>query len=108
MADYCIDFIRLTRFWLQQYPDRVFDLEYEALLADPETVTRRLLSFCKLPFDPACLDFHRTRRTVISAASDAQVRQPLQRNTARAARYGHLLDGLRQRLRGAGLAVAET
>ena len=107
MADYCIDFVRLTRFWLQRFPDRVFDLEYEALLADPETVTRRLLDFCGLPFDPACLDFHQTRRTVISAASAAQVRQPLQRDNTRAPRYGHLLDGLRGRLRDAGLGAAE-
>lgn len=105
MADYCIDFIRLTRFWLQRYPERVFDLEYEALLADPEKGTRRLLDFCGLHFDPACLDFHRTRRTVISAASAAQVRQPLQRDTARAQRYGHLLDGLRQRLHEAGISA---
>jgi tetratricopeptide (TPR) repeat protein len=106
MADYCIDFVRLTRFWLQRFPDRVFDLEYEALLADPETVIRRLLDFCGLSFDPACLAFHQTRRTVISAASAAQVRQPLRRDTSRAPRYGHLLDGLRQRLREAGLVAA--
>lgn len=106
MADYCIDFVRLTRFWLQRYPNRVFDLEYEALLADPEAVIRRLLDFCGLPFDPTCLDFHRTQRTVISAASAAQVRQPLHSGTARAARYDQLLDGLRQRLRDEGLAVA--
>jgi tetratricopeptide (TPR) repeat protein len=98
LADYCIDFTRLTRFWLKRYPERVFDLEYEALLADPETMIRRLLNFCGLPFDPACLEFDRTQRTVISAASAAQVRQPLQRDTARAGRYGQLLDGLRQRL----------
>jgi len=103
LADYCLDFVRLTRFWLQRYPERVFDLEYEALLADPETMIRRLLDFCGLPFDPACLDFDRTRRTVISAASAAQVRQPLQRDTARAKHYGPLLDGLRQKLRDAGL-----
>ena len=71
LADYCIDFNRLTRFWLERYPERVFDLQYEALLADPEAVIRRLLDFCGLPFDPACLDFDRTRRTVISAASAA-------------------------------------
>lgn len=104
MADYCIDFVRLSRFWLQRYPDRVFDLEYEALQADPEPVIRRLLEFCGLPFDPACLAFHQTRRTVISAASAGQVRRPMQRDTARAERYGPLLDGLRQRLRDAGLA----
>jgi hypothetical protein len=74
------------------------------LLADPEGVIRRLLDFCGLPFDSACLQFHRTQRTVISAASAAQVRQPLHRSSMRSARYGNLLDGLRRRLRDAGLA----
>jgi Flp pilus assembly protein TadD len=103
LADYCIDFARLSRFWLRLFPDRVFDLEYEALLADPESMIRRLLDFCGLQFDPACLDFHRTRRAVVSAASAAQVRQPLHRDTARAARYGRELDALRAKLREAGL-----
>ena len=103
MADYCIDFTRLSRFWLRRFPDRVFDLQYEALLDGPETMIRRLLEFCELRFDPACLDFHRTRRTVVSAASAAQVRQPLRGDTARAARYGRELEALRARLRDAGL-----
>lgn len=104
MADYCIDFTRVTRFWLEKYPDRVFDLEYEKLLAGPEPAIRRLLDFCGLQFSPACLAFHRTERAVLSAPSAAQVRQPLQRNTARADRYGDRLDALRARLRTAGLA----
>ena len=107
IADYCADFVRLTRFWLRRFPDRVLDLEYEALLAEPEATTGRLLDFCGLPFDPTCLDFHRTRRTVVSAASAGQVRQPLQRDTGRSKRYGHLLDGLRRRLHDAGLATVE-
>jgi hypothetical protein len=107
LADYCADFARLTRFWLERYRGRIFDLEYEALLADPEGVIRRLLEFCGLPFDSACLQFHRTQRTVISAASAAQVRQPLLRSTMRSAHYGDLLDGLRRRLRDAGLTGAE-
>lgn len=106
LADYWADFARLTRFWGRQYPDRVFDLEYESMLADPAAVVRRLLDFCGLPFDPKCLAFHQTRRTVISAASAAQVRQPLHA-TARAARYGHLLDGLRQRLQDEAEWVAD-
>ena len=105
MADYCIDFLRLTRFWLAKHPDRVLDLPYESLVAEPETQIRRLLDFCELPFDPACLDFHKTSRTVLSTPSAAQVRQPLRRDTARSARYGDKLDRLRQRLRDAGVAV---
>jgi len=103
MADYCADFLRLTRFWLEKYPDRVLDLQYESLVADPETEVRRLLDFCGLPFDPACIDFHKTARTVQSLPSAAQVRQPIRRDTARSALYGDKLDRLRQRLRDAGV-----
>jgi tetratricopeptide (TPR) repeat protein len=103
LADYCIDFLRLTRFWLEKYPDRVIDLQYESLVAEPEREVRRMLDFCGLPFDPACIDFHKTARTVQSLPSAAQVRQPIRRDTARSARYGDKLDRLRQRLRDAGV-----
>jgi tetratricopeptide (TPR) repeat protein len=106
MADFYIDFWRLTRFWLQKFPDRVYDLEYETLVAEPEPAIRRLLEFCRLQFNPACLEFHRTKRTVLSSPSAAQVRQPLH-DTSRAARYGKKLDRLRARLRDAGLPVRE-
>lgn len=104
LADYSAGFLRLTRFWLEKYPANVFDLQYEALLADPERVIRRLLDFCGLPFDPACLEFHKTQRAVLTPSA-AQVRQRLHRNTARSARYGDKLDRLRQRLRDAGVPL---
>jgi tetratricopeptide (TPR) repeat protein len=103
MAGLYIDFWRLTRFWLEKFPDRVFDLEYEILVNEPESMVRRLLDFCGLPFEPACLEFHRTERTVLSAPSAAQVRQPLRRDTARAHLYGDKLDRLRKRLLDAGV-----
>jgi hypothetical protein len=53
-----------------------------------------------LPFDPACLRFHEVERTVLTASA-AQVRQPIRSDTARAARYGTLLDPLRAMLAGA-------
>lgn len=105
MADYCANFLQLTRFWLDKFPTRVFDLQYEALVAEPDAVIPRLLSFCGLPFDPACLAFHKTPRAVLSAPSAAQVRQPLRRDTARSAFYGDKLDDLRQRLRERGVLV---
>lgn len=104
-ADYCSDFVHLTRFWKDKYPDRVFDLSYEALVAEPDVVIRKTLDFCGLPFDPACLDFHKTSRAVLSLPSAAQVRQPIRRDTARSALYGDRLDGLRQRLRNAGVVA---
>ena len=80
--------------WQAAAPGRIRTQRYEALLADPEGEIRALLAFCGLPFDAACLDFHQAARA-IRTPSAAQVRQPLSRDTARAGRYGRLLDPLR-------------
>lgn len=106
IVDYYAGYARLSKLWEQRFPRQYFDHEYEALQADPEAQIRRLLDFCGLPFDAACLDFHRTSRTVLTISA-AQVRQPLQRDTARSARYGSKLDPLRARLRAAGLLGEE-
>ncbi|HEX7340420.1 MAG TPA: sulfotransferase [Rhodanobacteraceae bacterium] len=98
------DFMQLARLWRELCPRRVFDLAYEDLVRAPEPVLRRLLAFCGLPFDAACLDFQHARRSVMSGPSAAQVRAPLNPNTGRAARYGALLEPLRRRLRELGVA----
>lgn len=94
LAAYWRTFDRHARRALAQYPAYVHEHVYESLLADPESEIRSLLAFSALPFDAACLDFHETRRDV-GSPSAMQVRQPLRRDTARAARYGALLDPLR-------------
>jgi len=80
--------------WRARDPDQIHLHRYEDLLADPEPAVRRLLADCALDYDPGCLDFHAARRSV-RTASAAQVRQPLRRDTTRAAAYGALLDPLR-------------
>lgn len=104
LADYCGDFLRLTRFWLEKYPTRVFDLPYEALVADPEPVIRCLLDFCGLPFDAACLEPHKASRAVLTPSA-SQARQPLRQGTTRGARYGDKLDYSRHRLRNSGVQL---
>ncbi|MFI4958456.1 MAG: sulfotransferase family protein, partial [Lysobacterales bacterium] len=105
IVDYYAGYARLSRLWQQRYPLQYFDHEYESLQSDTEGQIRRLLDFCGLPFDPACLAFHQSSRPVLTISA-AQVRQPLQRDTSRSARYGHKLDPLRARLRAAGLLPA--
>lgn len=97
LAAYARDCGRALAHWRAADPQRIRAQSYEALLADPEGQIRELLDFCGLPFDPACLEFHRGERSV-RTASAAQVRQPLRGDTARAARYGALLDPLREAL----------
>jgi Tfp pilus assembly protein PilF len=106
LVDYYAGYARLSTLWAQRFAARYFDHEYESLQADPEAQIRRLLDFCALPFDPACLDFHRSSRTILTISA-AQVRQPLRHDTARSARYGGKLDPLRVRLRAAGLLPAD-
>lgn len=91
------DFDRAAKHWREWYPTRVHENVHEELIADPETNIRGLLAFCDLSFEPACLNFHLTQRHV-HTPSAMQVREPLRRDTARARRYGSLLDPLRTAL----------
>lgn len=92
------DFDRTIRQWKSDYPGHIFELRHEALQEDPRGEVEALLAACGLEFDDACLTFHDNER-VVRTASAAQVRQPLQRNTAVADRYGTRLDRLRQLLK---------
>ncbi|HKE48227.1 MAG TPA: sulfotransferase [Rhodanobacteraceae bacterium] len=98
LASFWRDYDRLMRFWGARFPERILELSHEALTANPEAEIRRLLDFCGLPFDAACLAFHDSARSV-RTASAAQVREPLRADTARAVRYGELLDPLRELLK---------
>jgi tetratricopeptide (TPR) repeat protein len=67
---------RFIAHWLKVLPLRMLQVQYEDLVADLEGQSRRIINFLDLPWNPACLDFHRTERTV-QTASDWQVRQPI-------------------------------
>ncbi len=98
MAEYYRDYQRLSAFWLTRHPQHVLDFPYETLVQQPERQIRRLLFFCGLPFDPACLAPHQTKREVLSTASAAQVREPIRVETAHSAPYQEWLQLLRERL----------
>lgn len=66
----------LMKHWAGLFPGRIIDIQYESLIADSERGIKRLLDDCGLPFDSACLDFHKTERSVLTL-SRAQVRQPI-------------------------------
>lgn len=97
LATYWRAYDTAMRHWNMRFPGRIHRQDYEALLESPEQEIRALLAFCDLAFDSACLRFHESPREV-RTASAAQVRQPLRRDTARAQRYGALLDPLRAAL----------
>lgn len=69
-------YLRIMAHWRDVLPLKIAEVDYEKLVADQEAETRRLLTFLELDWDPACLDFHRNRRPVVTA-SHTQVRSPI-------------------------------
>ncbi len=88
---------RLMEHWRTVLPpDRLVEVDYEALVADPEPQARRLISACGLAWNDACLEPHRNTRKV-STASVWQARQPIYRTSVeRWRRYEPWLGELRE------------
>jgi tetratricopeptide (TPR) repeat protein len=76
LARYYTAWHALLRHWQAVLGDRLLTVQYEDLVADQETVTRRILAHCGLGWEAACLEFHQ-RRGAVSSASAVQVRRPL-------------------------------
>jgi tetratricopeptide (TPR) repeat protein len=95
---YYRDYVRLMDHWNQVLPGKVLSMRYEEVVADLETQVRRLLDYCELPFEAACLNFHETDRAVRTASSE-QVRQPLYKSGVdQWENYSSWLDPLRAAL----------
>jgi Tfp pilus assembly protein PilF len=100
---YYLLFDRLMRHWHEAMPGRILDLQYEALVEAPEPTVRGVLAFCGLPWQPDCLQFERNA-AVVTTASAAQVRSPLNRASLdRWRRYGPALQPLRDLLAAGGI-----
>jgi tetratricopeptide (TPR) repeat protein len=78
IARYYRAYVDLMDHWEQVLPGRILRVQHEALVDDLETHVRRLLDFCGLEFEPSCLEFWKTERSVRTASSE-QVRRPLNR-----------------------------
>jgi tetratricopeptide (TPR) repeat protein len=78
IARYYRTYLELMRHWDAVLPGRVLRVHHEDLVDDLEGHVRRLLDYCGLEFEPACVEFHKTERSVRTASSE-QVRQPIYR-----------------------------
>lgn len=76
MAEYYLEYDRMMAHWDSVLPGRVLRVRYEDVVDDLEGQTRRMLDYCGLPWEDACLNFHRNERAVNTASSE-QVRQPI-------------------------------
>ena len=76
MGRYYRDYVRLMAHFDAVQPGHVHRVFYEDMVDHTEREVRRLLDYCRLPFEEGCLNFHQTERAVRTASSE-QVRQPI-------------------------------
>jgi len=76
LGEYYLEYGKMMAHWHEALPGRVLDVQYEDVVADLEGQARRLLEFCGLPFEEACLRYWETGRAIRTASSE-QVRQPI-------------------------------
>jgi tetratricopeptide (TPR) repeat protein len=79
IARYYASYVALMNHWDRALPGKVLRIQHEELVEDLEGHVHRLLAFCGLEFEPACLEFHKTDRSIRTASSE-QVRQPINRS----------------------------
>ena len=76
IARYYRSYVELMGHWDEVLPGKVLRVQHEDVVEDLEGEVRRILDFCGLDFEPACLEFYKTERGVRTASSE-QVRQPI-------------------------------
>ena len=76
MGNYYRQYVKLMDHWDQVLPGFVLRVQYEEVVENLESEVNRILNFCGLPFEDACLNFHQTKRSVRTPSAE-QVRQPI-------------------------------
>jgi len=79
IARYYRTYLELMRHWDAVLPGRILRVWYEDVVDDLDGNVRHILEFCGLPFEPACVEFYKTERSVRTASSE-QVRRPIFRD----------------------------
>ncbi len=78
IARYYRTYLELMRHWDRVLPGRVLRMQHEDVVDDLQGSVRRMLDFCGLDFEPQCVEYHKTQRSVRTASSE-QVRMPIYR-----------------------------
>ncbi|HEX9859421.1 MAG TPA: sulfotransferase, partial [Paracoccaceae bacterium] len=98
LGHYYTTFTRMVDFWRALVPDWFYEVEYEALVANPEAESRKLIAACGLEWQDACLNFHQNKRKV-ETLSVYQVRQPISAGSVKSwQRYGDAMAPLLEAL----------
>lgn len=106
MARHHARYVHLMALWRERFPGRFFDIAYEDTARDLEPNARALIEYLELPWEDACLEFHK-QDAAVTTASAVQVRQPVHtRSIGRWRRYENQLAVMRESLEQLNVAVS--
>ena len=91
--------LMLMEHWLKIFKNEIYILDHEKLIDNQEKYTREILKYCELNWEPACLEFYKTKREVLTASNE-QVREPINKKSISAwKKYDNILEPLKKSLR---------
>lgn len=107
MARHHARYRALMAHYRAEFGDRFFEIDYEAVAANPDTSARALIDYLELPWSDACLAFHE-QKAAVTTASAVQVREPAHtRSVGRWLAYREELEPLMEELRAHGVEFDE-
>ena len=77
IAEYYNLYYGLMKFWNKKLPNDIYNANYERIVQNKETEIKKLIEFCGLKWDSACLNHHKHIKTPISTVSVVQARKPI-------------------------------
>ena len=105
MARHHARYYRLMETWRERFGDRFFDISYEEVAGNLEPNARALIEYLELPWNDACLEFHK-QKTAVATASAVQVRKPAHtKSVGRWRRYEQQLEPTRRTLESLGIPL---
>ncbi len=107
MARHHARYFHLMAIWRERFGNRFIDVSYEDTVRNLEANARRIFEYLELPWEDACLQFHK-RQAAVTTASTVQVRSPAHTQSIRRwRRYEAQLKPMRQVLEESGVPVLD-
>ena len=95
IAEYYNLYYELIKFWNKKLPNNIYNVHYERIVQNKEIEIKKLIEFCGLKWDSACLNHHKHIKTPISTVSVVQARKPIYSSSVNSSnKYFKYLNGL--------------
>ena len=70
-------YYRMIEHYKKNFPNFIYELEYEKFVNEPEIESKKLLKYCNLPWDKKCLEFYKRKDFISKTASNVQIREAI-------------------------------